>query len=155
MSVISDHIEDGEAGRATLEFADGTAGIDLERSRRILGEEHDPVVLGGGVDQVEVAITVNIVHLDCRDLIRDAHGFALEHPVVGQIIDPGRDLDGVIGAGVGLLVEQVDAAVAIVDDDDVLEAVPIEGGDLHRSGPVPDGDDLQAGEAEVVAKRGV
>ena len=42
------------------------------------------------------------LHLDCRDLICDAHGFAFEHPVVGQIIDPVRRLDGVIGAGVGL-----------------------------------------------------
>ena len=99
-------------------------------------------------DDVEHAVAVDVDGLDRPDF--EVHGNLdpLEPPVLGKLVRPSRRF-GLTGNRVRPLAEELDPALVVVDDEEILETVGVEVGRQERAGVRTDRDHFEGVEAEV------
>ena len=60
-SGIAHDIQDREGGGIGLQLRNGSTGGNLEAAGRVLFKEDDAIILGGGIDEIEISVAIEVM----------------------------------------------------------------------------------------------
>ena len=123
-SRIADQVRDDEPITARGQAFLGNAPLHFELPRLDLLQKHDGSWLTR-VDNVEHSVAIEVEGHDGVHLMRDRHLDALEAPVGGNLVHAALGFDGIVGRRAGFLQVQLDAALEVVDHDQVEATVAV------------------------------
>ena len=123
-SRIADQVRDDEPIAARGQAFLGNAPLHFELPRLDLLQKHDGSWLTR-VDNVEHSVAIEVEGHDGVHLMRDRHLDALEAPVGRNLVHAAPGFDGIVGRRARLLQVQLDAALEVVDHDQVEATVAV------------------------------